>query len=155
MATEETNSTNSTSESTEKDNSARIAAIQRQISALRAKLAPLVELRDKILQAMEEVNACLSRANSSGGNILSQGNNTFTWLKNNMDTYWKDMTGSVRAECEECFDKLTSSSGPVAQVNAEASSVLAEAAAKVEELNAQIEEIEAEIAALEAELASL
>ena len=97
----------------------------------------------------------MSRTNSDGNNVLKQGNTTFNWLKNNMDNYWKDMNGSVRAECVECFDNLNGSGGAIAQVSLAASTVLASAGEKVAELTEKIEVIENQLQALYSELASL
>ena len=105
--------------------------------------------------AVEKVNECMSRTNSDGVNVLKQGNTTFTWLRDNMDIYWKDTIGSVRDECVECFNNLSSSDGAIAQVSSAAGMVLAAAAEKIAELTEQIETIENQIRELESELASL
>ena len=97
----------------------------------------------------------MSRTNSDGINVLKQGNITFRWLRDNMDRYWTDTSGSVRAECVECFHNLSSSDSAIAQVSDAASTVLEAASEKIAELTEQIEILENQINELESELSSL
>lgn len=166
MAIEETNiekntnveesAENSDIASGESDNSARMAELYNEISMLEEEKLSLEEDIRKIEQAIENVNDCVSQTDSNGRVILNSGENSFKWLKNEMDNYWIDMNSTLRSECVEAFDKLSDeSSGPVSLINAEVSNVMAAAEEKITEIKNKIAELEEQLEAKKNELANL
>ena len=152
----EENTENSDTANTESDNSARMAELYNEIAILEEEKLSLEEDLKKIDQAIENVNDCMSQTDSNGRVILNSGENSFKWLKNEMDNYWIDMNSTLRSECVEAFDKLSDeSSGPISLINAEVSNVMAAAEEKITEIKNKIAELEEQLEAKKNELANL
>lgn len=127
--------------------------IQNRINELERLIVFYQDKINKINTAVSNLNECLNAQGSNGSNIYSQGENTFQWLKDNLDVYWTDMVGETKKECEKYFDFLTNSStSPIALVKAESTNVLNAANDQIEKYNAKIEEINNEIYELQAQL---
>lgn len=147
---------NSDIANTESDNSARMAELYNEIAILEEEKLSLEEDLQKIDQAIKNVNDCMSQTDSNGRVILNSGENSFKWLKNEMDSYWIDMNSTLRSECVEAFDKLSDeSSGPISLINAEVSNVMAAAEEKITEIKNKIAELEEQLEAKKNELANL
>ncbi len=147
---------NSDIANTESDNSARMAELYNEIAILEEEKLSLEEDLQKIDQAIKNVNDCMSQTDSNGRVILNSGENSFKWLKNEMDNYWIDMNSTLRSECVEAFDKLSDeSSGPISLINAEVSNVMAAAEEKITEIKNKIAELEEQLEAKKNELANL
>ena len=139
---------NSDIANTESDNSARMAELYNEIAILEEEKLSLEEDLQKIDQAIKNVNDCMSQTDSNGRVILNSGENSFKWLKNEMDNYWIDMNSTLRSECVEAFDKLSDeSSGPISLINAEVSNVMAAAEEKITEIKNKIAELEEQLEA--------
>lgn len=152
----EENTENSDTKNTESDNSARMAELYNEIAILEEEKLSLEEDLQKIDQAIINVNDCMSQTDSNGRVILNSGENSFKWLKNEMDNYWIDMNSTLRSECVEAFDKLSDeSSGPISLINAEVSNVMAAAEEKITEIKNKIAELEEQLEAKKNELANL
>ena len=76
---------NSDIANTESDNSARMAELYNEIAILEEEKLSLEEDLQKIDQAIKNVNDCMSQTDSNGRVILNSGENSFKWLKNEMD----------------------------------------------------------------------
>ena len=147
---------NSDIANTESDNSARMAELYNEIAILEEEKLSLEEDLQKIDQAIKNVNDCMSQTDSNGRVILNSGENSFKWLKNEMDNYLIDMNSTLRSECVEAFDKLSDeSSGPISLINAEVSNVMAAAEEKITEIKNKIAELEEQLEAKKNELANL
>ena len=154
----EENTENSSSDTTDanEEKAKRIAELNNEIAIFEEEKLSLEEDIRKIEQAIENVNDCASQTDSNGKAILNSGENSFKWLKNEMDNYWIDMNSTLRSECVEAFDKLSDeSSGPISLINAEVSNVMAAAEEKITEIKNKIAELEEQIETKKNELTTL
>lgn len=132
------------------------ADISNEISALRKEIKLYQEKINKINEAIGNLNSCMDTQGTSDTNIFSQGENTFKWLKDNLDFYWTDMVGENRKDCVRNFEYLVdSNSSPIAVVKAECSNVLSAAQTQIEKYEEKITECSNRISELEVMLANI
>lgn len=132
------------------------SSISSEIESYERNVRFYQEKIDKINEAMNNLNDCMDKQGTGDTNIFSQGENTFKWLKDNLDVYWTDMTGENKKECEKYFGFLVdSSTSPIALVKEEYTNVISAAQEQIGKYEDKIAEYNSKIAELQSQLASI
>lgn len=132
--------------------------LQNAVASEEQALMEKTKKRDEIKKAIERLSNVLGKSSSevSGTNssveILGQGQNTFSWVANNMDLYWNASNSTARESCQK---NLRGCAEFISNITAEASNIIEAAQIKLDSLNAEIAAIEARITSYNSQLATL
>lgn len=123
--------------------------IENQIKVLNNEITNLEEEKKAIEDAMEQVETL------SSSSSLSSAGNSFTWIVNNMDTYWSATESSARDTVKDTLTKVSKECGESGKLLSQVGPIMTKAEEKISELTEEIEQKKLEVERLKVEQNSM